>query len=56
MAGLAIGTYGEYRQTGPGDENMMPFLVPAFGAVTGAAVGTATGWFVYLDRISRPAH
>lgn len=56
VAGLAIASYGLYRQTGPGDEDMLPFLVPALGAVTGAAVGTVTGWFVYLDRISRPAH
>jgi hypothetical protein len=56
VAGLAIATYGQYRQTDPGDENMMPFLIPALGAVTGTVVGTVAGWFVYLDRISRPTH
>ncbi|HEX5073974.1 MAG TPA: hypothetical protein VFW03_12235 [Gemmatimonadaceae bacterium] len=54
VAGLVIATYGQSRQTGPGDEDMMPFLVPAFGAAGGALLGTVIGWTVYLVRISPP--
>jgi hypothetical protein len=54
-AGLAIAIYAEIRSTGPGEENMQPLTAPAFGAVTGAVLGTLIGWTVYLVRISPPA-
>jgi len=42
----------ETRMTG---ENMQPLTGPAFGAATGALLGTVVGWTVYLVRISPPA-
>jgi len=50
--GLAIAIYAETRMTG---ENMQPLTGPAFGAATGALLGTVVGWTVYLVRISPPA-